>query len=138
MHTFIIPGKPEGKGRPRFKKFGKPYTPTKTANAQERVRSAAQLAGVPLIESGPVCVWIDCQFSHPRSKWRKRTPLEGGPHVIKPDADNVAKLIADATNGVCWGDDSQIVYMAISKRYVNQGEPEQTVVSYCAWTGWPD
>ena len=26
----------------------------------------------------------------------------------KPDADNLAKIVADALNGIAWGDDAQI------------------------------
>jgi Holliday junction resolvase RusA-like endonuclease len=37
--------------------------------------------------------------------------------VVKPDLDNVAKLILDALNGVAWHDDNQIARLTISKVY---------------------
>ena len=35
----------------------------------------------------------------------------------KPDVDNVVKAIFDALNGIVWGDDVQVVWLAASKRY---------------------
>jgi Holliday junction resolvase RusA-like endonuclease len=35
----------------------------------------------------------------------------------RPDADNVAKAVSDGANGILWVDDSQIVDMAVTKRY---------------------
>ena len=37
----------------------------------------------------------------------------------KPDADNIAKIIADALNGVAYRDDSQIAEMLIVRRYAD-------------------
>lgn len=41
-------------------------------------------------------------------------------HESKPDFDNVLKAVADALNGVAWGDDSQIAVGTIRK-YVCSG-----------------
>ena len=38
-------------------------------------------------------------------------------HTSKPDADNVAKAILDACNGVVFRDDSQIVMLTATKEF---------------------
>ena len=38
----------------------------------------------------------------------------------KPDADNIAKAILDALNGLAFYDDAQVVYLQVSKRYSNE------------------
>ena len=35
---------------------------------------------------------------------------------MKPDADNVAKLVLDAINGTAFVDDSQVVSLSVAKR----------------------
>lgn len=40
----------------------------------------------------------------------------------KPDADNVAKVIADALNGLAYDDDAQITDLSVLKRYGEEPE----------------
>lgn len=42
---FVVPGKPQGKGRPRFTRSGHTYTPDSTAEYEERVKLAYRQAG---------------------------------------------------------------------------------------------
>jgi Holliday junction resolvase RusA-like endonuclease len=35
----------------------------------------------------------------------------------KPDADNIAKIILDALNGVAYTDDTQVINLLVQKRY---------------------
>jgi Holliday junction resolvase RusA-like endonuclease len=35
----------------------------------------------------------------------------------KPDADNIAKVILDALNGIAYRDDTQVVDLTVSMRY---------------------
>jgi Holliday junction resolvase RusA-like endonuclease len=52
------------------------------------------------------------------SKRRQDAALAGAERpTTKPDADNVAKVVADACNGVVWVDDAQVVELSVSKRY---------------------
>ena len=44
--------------------------------------------------------------------------------VVKPDLDNVAKLICDALNGLAWHDDNAIVDMQVRKFYSTQPRVE--------------
>lgn len=39
----------------------------------------------------------------------------GDPFVMKPDADNISKLVLDALNGKAWHDDSQITSLDVTK-----------------------
>ena len=39
----------------------------------------------------------------------------------KPDIDNIAKIICDGLNGVAYKDDAQIIYLAVMKRYAEEG-----------------
>lgn len=51
---------------------------------------------------------------------KKRTAAIGGAirPTVKPDADNVLKVICDALNGIAYADDKQIVEAAVRKFYV--------------------
>jgi Holliday junction resolvase RusA-like endonuclease len=128
--TFEVPGEPVAKGRPRFARVGqhiRTFTPEKSVRYEDTVRLFAQAAGVPIL-SGPVRVTIDAVWS------MKGTPLKKGlrpsvPKATKPDADNVAKALCDALNGIAWHDDGQVVELVVRKRHAAQGEAARTVVT---------
>ncbi len=44
-----------------------------------------------------------------------RRTMDGYPHVSRPDGDNLDKFLFDALTGICWKDDSQIVWLLRSK-----------------------
>ena len=51
--------------------------------------------------------------------------LEGLMNPIKrPDADNIAKIVLDALNGIAYKDDSQIVDLSVPKRYSDKPRVE--------------
>lgn len=97
-----------GKQRPRHARGrGKPYTPSKTKRAEDEIRRRFKEAsgGRWRLFGGPVSVCIS--YSRELAKtnpkfWAGRTDL------MKPDADNVAKLVLDAINGTAFVDDSQV------------------------------
>ena len=124
MIAFEIPGPPIGKGRPRAFRMGNSirlHTPEKTASYESMVKLAAYRAmqGAALL-AFPVALSLVVLHPIPKS-WSKRkqeAALAGTERpTIKPDADNVAKTIADACNGVVWVDDAQVVELSVSKRY---------------------
>lgn len=45
----------------------------------------------------------------------------GEPYTHKPDADNVAKAVLDALNGLAYEDDSQVQELVIIKKYAPAG-----------------
>jgi Holliday junction resolvase RusA-like endonuclease len=125
--AFTIPGPPVGKARPRFSRRGAAtiaYTPGKTARHEERVALIARSAmrGCrPL--TGPVQVHVDITMPVPAS-WSRRRRREAIDRTIaptvKPDIDNVLKLLLDAMSGICYADDRQIVGLTATKFY---GDP---------------
>lgn len=121
---FFVPGKPQGKGRPRAAargKFVRMYTPEKTASYESTIALAASqaMAGRPPIE-GPVVASIFIALPVPAS-WSKKKQAQALADqllpITKPDSDNVVKAVFDAINGVVWGDDTQVVDHVARKRY---------------------
>lgn len=49
--------------------------------------------------------------------------------TVKPDADNVSKIILDALNGVAYYDDNQVTDLAIYKQYATTDEKVGVVVN---------
>ena len=119
--TFVIPGKPRGKARPRFY-AGHTYTPQDT---REYERLAAFLykkaaGGVFFDRSERVSVRVTAVYAIPKSASKKaRTAMLDGSIVptAKPDIDNVLKIVLDALNGVAYEDDAQVGFVSAEKRY---------------------
>lgn len=104
-----------GKGRVRFvRQTGRTYTPDATAEAMERIRMAyAERARGAMAPKGvPVMVEIDTWRPLPKSRPKRVTHEHD---VFKPDADNIAKLVLDALNGVAWHDDTQVTHLMVHK-----------------------
>lgn len=121
--TITVPGKPMGKQRPRASKRGgfiRLHTPEQTVNAETFTKLCAMdQVGQTMLE-GPLVVAMHAVFSIPTS-WSKKDKADALSGAIrptgKPDLDNLAKLYSDALNKIVWGDDAQIVSMALSKSY---------------------
>ena len=111
---------PVGKGRPRFTRSGHAYTPARTRAAERQIAIAARsrMAGKPPA-SIPLRVSVTAVFPIPKS-WpkAKREAAEAGTlaPTVKPDVDNIAKLV-DALNGIVFEDDRQIVELSVLKAY---------------------
>lgn len=123
---FTIPGRIGGKGRPKFARRGNfvtAYTPEKTRNAESMVRDFAAMAmrgTAPM--SGALHLGILISLNRPNS-WSKRKCTENPIPTGKPDLDNIAKLVGDSLNGICWKDDSQIASLDVARRFQDeQGE----------------
>lgn len=112
--SFEVWGKVRGKGRPRFARGGHAYTPKETRDYERAIREAFENAPgrPPEPFSGPIDVTIvTCRQlpkSTPKSVIRE-------PDTHKPDADNVAKIVLDALNGVAWLDDAQVTSLTVVK-----------------------
>lgn len=107
-HKIIIPGDPVGKGRPRFTKQGRAYTPKKTKDYESRVRLAWIEAGGPYLD-GPVQVHVEAYHKMPNSWSRKKQgEMEGTPCLKKPDADNILKSVLDGLQGAAFEDDKAV------------------------------
>lgn len=114
---FTVPGNPFGKQRPKFARMGtytKTYTPKKTTQHEKEVAECfLEVArGRRFKEKEPLDIRIIAYYPIPQStsKKRRKEMLEHRIRpTVKPDLDNVAKLIYDALNGVAWYDDNAIV-----------------------------
>ena len=124
MKSFVVPGQPQGKGRPRVTTRGgiaHAYTPGRTVS-YEKLVAAAYREAYPgaLPAAGAVQIAIRAVYAIPKSWPRKRKQqalAEMIPVTVKPDCDNVLKVISDALNGVAWQDDKQIVFAQVVKKY---------------------
>lgn len=112
--SFDVWGKVRGKGRPRFTRGGPVYTPKGTRDYERAIREAFENAPgrPPEPFSGPIDVTIVTSRQLPKS-----TPKSviREPDTHKPDADNVAKIVLDALNGVAWLDDAQVTSLTVVK-----------------------
>lgn len=125
MIQFTVFGTPVGKGRPKFSTFNghaMAHTPQKTVNYENLVKLSYQHEyGGQIIEKDiPLRVEIDAFFPTPKATSKKRynMMLEGKiRHTKKCDADNLAKAICDALNGIAYYDDSQVCELLVRKYY---------------------
>jgi len=120
-----IPGAPQGKGRARSMtlRTGQKihYTPEKTRTYEGVIKSLAMdVMGECAPLDGPLQLELICTYPMAASwpAWKRELALSGQlAATVKPDADNVAKAVKDALNGVVWGDDTQVVRAVITKVY---------------------
>lgn len=118
---FSVYGEVVPKGRPRFTRQGRTYTPKKTMTYEAEVAMMAKAAmGDKEPTKLPVWVYIYVNLPVPQSYSKKRAEacLSGSERPTKkPDIDNAIKSILDGMNGVVYKDDCQIVSLHAYKRY---------------------
>lgn len=138
MH-FEVMGMPQGKARARTGKgFG--YTPEKT-ELYENLIKISYLAAEnrkTFFDKEPVEMYITALFPIPKSTTKKDRERIRNKELFptkKPDADNIAKVICDALNGVAYHDDTQVVKLTVRKAYT-EDEPK-VVVAMGVFDGYP-
>ena len=89
------------------------YDPELSRDAKERIGRALLSQRPTLYERVPLVAEIELVFQRPKAF--RKGPRE--PHTARPDADNAAKLILDAAEGLCFRNDSQIVLLKVWKWY---------------------
>ena len=130
IFEFTIPGKPCGKGRPRFTKNGHTFTPEKTANYETLVKLAFRQAypnAEPIAAKVEVIAKITAYYPIPVSTSKKlQAQMRAGlmKPTTKPDTDNIAKICLDALNGIAYHDDAQIVGLQVNKLYSDEPRVE--------------
>lgn len=120
---FEVPGRPQGKERPRFVRRGRyvtTYTPKKTHDYEKKILAAFKdkAKGKKLL--GAVKAEIAAIYEPPKSvsKKTKEKMLTGEiPYTSKHDLDNIEKVIADSLNKIAYEDDSCINEMHSYKLY---------------------
>lgn len=127
MINFFIPGKPTGKGRPRVCR-NVTYTPKETKDYETLVRTCYKQKysnKEPIPAKTPVEVEIYAYFKIPKSMPKKQVKLIENNELfptVKPDGDNISKIILDALNGVAYYDDNQVTDLTIYKQYATTDE----------------
>ncbi len=114
--AFTIPGEPVafarsgGNGKIRF-------TPKRQRDfmALAKLAAAKAMAGAPPM-SGPLRMAIRASYIVP-SSWTKKRRDAARWRTARPDADNVAKLVADAINSIVYEDDAQIAALEVQEIY---------------------
>ena len=122
--SIIIPGKPLGKQRPRVLRTGIAYTPKETVHYETFVKMLylEQHAGKKPF-TGPVYLMISAYYQIPKSASKKRKKAMEEQAImptIRPDVDNITKIIMDALAEVAYEDDKQIVSCCINKLYSDE------------------
>lgn len=132
---FIVPGKPQGKARARTffnQRIGRmqSLTPEKTVLYENLIKqSFIESCKSRWFNKEPLAVYITAYYEIPKSTTKvDRALIEDGLlfPTKKPDADNIAKVICDALNGVAYHDDTQIVELVVIKNYTKD-EPKVLV-----------
>lgn len=129
MRIFIS-GKPKGKGRPRFFK-GHAVTPKDTRDYEELVAITYKAYRGKYYEDKAISVLIRAYIYVPKSfEKKKKLEIAKGQlkPTVKPDADNIAKIILDGLNGVAYKDDKQIIKLEVEKIYTFSAEREGVMV----------
>jgi Holliday junction resolvase RusA-like endonuclease len=114
--SFTIPAEPVafarsgGNGAVRF-------TPKRQRDFMALVKLAAHKAmdGEPPLD-GPIDLKIRATYLIPMS-WSKKRASTARWRTARPDADNIAKIIADAMNEIVFADDAQIANLTVQKVY---------------------
>jgi Holliday junction resolvase RusA-like endonuclease len=114
---FAIPAIPVAQPRQRHNARGHSYIPS--SHPVHSFKATARLAAEQAYQGPPLegALYVHVVFVMPRPQamcWkRKPTPREW--HTGRPDADNLAKSVWDACNGILWRDDSQIAVCRVEK-----------------------
>lgn len=106
---FTVPGKPQPKQRARRGRGGKWYTPTQTRLFEASVASYARVT----INDHPMRTIRGWNPSRPF----RVTVVCYMPDKRRRDADNVAKAVLDACNGILWDDDNQVIDLRAIKAH---------------------
>lgn len=119
---FEVEGEVIGKGRPRFTKQGRTYTPKKTLDYERAIKRSYLNKYTYLSKKSiriKICAYLEVAKSH--SKVKKQKMLDNELQCTKkPDVDNIVKVVLDALNKVAYQDDTQVVEVIAIKRWSNE------------------
>jgi len=91
----------------------------------------------PVAAPTPITVHVIAVYPRPRARpgWAGRAAWATGtqlPRPCTPDADNAAKCILDALQGIAYEDDGQVTDLVVVQRCAARGEEPSTLVTV-AW-----
>ena len=111
----VLPDGVLGKPRPRYtKKNGKAYayTPKKFQDCETKIAYEYERQDGSFYDACEVTVQIIVCRKQPKSARKRDTEIAD---TIKPDIDNIAKLVLDALNGCAYTDDCLVTSLSIDK-----------------------
>lgn len=135
---FIVNGEPMAKQRPRvttFNGYARAYTPKDTLNYENKVLMCykdklkeLEIDNTKvLFPNEMLFVTIVAYFGLTKGDYGKKGLNKSGREKMEylycpthKDADNIAKVVLDAINGICYKDDKQIVMLLVSKKYTQE------------------
>ena len=121
--SFVVPGKPFGKQRPRMSRRGKfvtTYTPMETVEYENLVKLSYYNSAGDTKLKGAIKAQIKGVFPIPSSTSNKqKEKMISGEikYTKKIDCDNMAKCVLDALNNIAYDDDSQVYDLKVTKEY---------------------
>ena len=132
---FTVEGEPFGKQRPRHNcKTNTTYTPTETKRHEQIIVWAykGQCGAFRFPKDECIDLQITAFMKIPKSVSKKNRQLMIDGVIrptVKPDWDNIGKLVADALNGIAYDDDKCIVDAQVRKFYSEYPRTEITLSS---------
>lgn len=125
----FIPGKPKGKQRPRVVR-GHAFTPQETKDYEQMIAMLWKCERYGISDK-PIEIDITAFYLVPKS-WskKKQEAVRSGDikPTVKPDIDNIVKIVLDGLNGVAFTDDKQVIEIQAQKCYVFDDEQEGVFV----------
>ena len=118
---FEVEGEVIGKGRPRFTRQGRTYTPKKTLDYERAIKKAYINKYSYLSKKSlriKICAYLEVARSHSKIK-KSKMLMNLLQCTKKPDVDNIVKVVLDALNKVAYQDDTQVVELVAIKRWSN-------------------
>lgn len=119
---FTVPGKIVGKGRPRFTfkgGFAKVYTPKKTKDFEDKIALCYRKNSNHKSDKAlRLKIFAYREIPKSTTKKLKQWLLEKVfLCTVKPDIDNIIKVVLDALNNVAYNDDIQVCQLVIMREY---------------------
>lgn len=118
--TFTVPGKPRGKGRPRFMRSGHTYTDEKTRSYERTIQACYRLYHSEVF-TGPIGVRITALFPIPKNKRKSiivRMMLGLLRPLVKPDGDNIEKAVLHLQNA--WFAAGDFLVLESCRNYISE------------------
>lgn len=128
--SFIVPGIPKGKQRPKVTvqgNYAHAYTPQETVNYENYVRLMFQMSKDKAFLEGAIVASITAYFPIPKSTSKRAAEAMRQrkiTHTKKIDCDNLAKIILDSLNGIAYKDDAQVSALMVTKYYGDEPRVE--------------
>jgi Holliday junction resolvase RusA-like endonuclease len=129
--NFSIPLPPTAQMRPRFatrNNFSVAYKDKKQLQHENNILFFLKQYAPKTPFKSAVSLSVICYMPRPKSHYRtgsnanKLKAIFPDKHTVKPDVDNLLKMLCDCMNGIFFYDDRQICDVTIKKIYISEGE----------------